>query len=238
VPPFTQAERAHIARKHCVKAYFWDPVGDPSACGPVTDRANELPQHELYLDLARAAAAHPLAYAEHRLEHWNSTERWLVPPGLIDAGPPDEAEPNDEGLETPPSPLVPVWQAAAAFEAATPLGWPVVWTAVGLLLLPFACRRRGEPAGALALALLVSALILEASFLVISISSDLRYHLWPMTAAALALILLGDRLKLSRTAFIAGGVLLALIVAGGLITRNTLPPAPDSYEAMLHASTG
>jgi hypothetical protein len=32
--------------------------------------------------------------------------------------------------------------------------------------------------------------------------------------------------------------LLALVVAGGLITRATLPHAPDSYQAMLHAPSG
>src|SRR5581483_6335560 len=30
---FTAAERAEIAHRHCVKSYFWDPLGDPSACG-------------------------------------------------------------------------------------------------------------------------------------------------------------------------------------------------------------
>jgi hypothetical protein len=235
VPPFTQAERVQIARRHCVKAYFWDPVGDPSACGPVTDRANDLPQRDLYLDLARAAAAHPLAYAEHRLEHWNSTERWLVPPSLPDAGPPDEAEPNDEGLETPPSPLVPIWQAAAAFEAATPLGWPIAWTTLALLLLPAAWRRRSDSTGNLAVALLLSALTLEASFLVISIASDLRYHLWPMTAVPLALILLSDRLLMSRREQLISAAALALVIGGGVVARSTFPPAPDTYQGMLHS---
>ena len=235
VVPFTQADRVEFLRKHCVKSFFWDPVGDPSACGPMTDDASELPQHELYLDLARAAAAHPLAYAAHRLKHWNSTERWLVPPGLIAAEPPDEAEENDEGLKTPASPFVPLWQSAGAVEAGTPLGWPIVWTTIALLLLPSAWRRRAEPAGGLALALIVSALTLEASFFVISIASDLRYHLWPMTAAALALILLSDALPLSRRAWTASAAVLAFVTAGGLITRSTLPAAPDSYQAMLHA---
>ena len=88
-----------------MKAFFWDPLGDPSACGPITDRFGEAPEQDLYIGLARAAAAHPIAYAEHRAMHWNSTERWLVPPDLTDAGPPDEAEPNDLGLQSPRSPV-------------------------------------------------------------------------------------------------------------------------------------
>ena len=237
VAPFTPAERAQLLAKHCSKAFFWDSLRDPSACGPVTDRMIALSDRELYLDLARAAGAHPLAYTEHRLLHWNSTERWLVPPGLIAAEPPDEAEPNDEGLKTPPSSFVPGWQSAAAFEVSTPIGWPILWTAVALLLLPVAWRRREQAAGGLALALVFSALTLEASFLVISISSDLRYHLWSMAASALALILLSVDLRLRRFEWFATAVLV-VIAAGGILTRSTLPEAPGSYQGMIHASTG
>lgn len=235
VAPFTQGQRAELARKHCVKSFFWDPVGDPSACGPVTDEAMDLPQSELYSDLARAAAAHPLAYAEHRLKHWNSTERWLVPPGLPDAAPPDEAEQNDIGLRMPGGSFVQHWQHAGGVEARTPLGWPIVWTTLALLLLRAAWRRRDQSQGNLALALLVSALTLEASFLVISIASDLRYHLWPMTAVPLALILLSRDLRLGRTERVAGTLVLALIVAGGILARSMLPAAPGTYQGMLHA---
>ena len=236
--PFTPAERAVIARRHCVKAYFWDPLGDPTTCGPVVQRVNEEPQDRLYLELARAALSHPLAYAEHRLRHWNSTERWLVPPNLQEAAPPDEAEPNDLGLAAPRSPLMPAWQSAAATEAATPLGWPIVWAMLSLCLLPAARRRWDEPAGSLALSLIASALTLEASFFVISIASDLRYHLWPMVAAALALILLADRLKLRRWEWVGATVALALVLAGGAWTRATLPAAPDTYQGMLRAASG
>jgi len=236
--PFTPDERAQIARRHCVKAYFWDPLGEPTACEPITERLDDQSERTLYLDLARAAATHPLAYAEHRLRHWNSTERWLIQPNLPEAAPPDEAEDNDLGLRTPSNPLMPAWQSVAAAEAGTPLGWPIVWTVIGLLFVPAAWRRRIEPAGSLALALLASALTLEASFLVISIASDLRYHLWSMAASALALILLADDLRLGRTERIAGAAALALVIAGGLVTRATLPPAPDSYEAMIAAPSG
>jgi hypothetical protein len=238
VPPFTAGERRQLVEKNCVKAFFWDPIGEPSACGALTERADALPESQLYLDLAEAVIAHPLAYAEHRLAHWNSTERWLVQPGLIDAKPPDEAEPNDVGLATPSSPMVQDWQARAALQAASPLGWPIVWTAIAAMLLPAAWRRRFEPVGGLALALTVSALTLETSFLVISIASDLRYHLWSMTASALALILLSDDLRLKRSELIAACALLVLIAAGGVATRSTLAMAPDSYQAMLHAPSG
>ena len=238
VPPFSLNERAQIIARHCSKSFFWDPVADPGTCGPVTARANALGQSELYFDLARAAASHPLVYISHRLAHWNSTERWMIPPGRIGAGPPPEAEPNDEGLATPSSGIVPVWQDIAAFEAGTPLGWPIVWTAISLLLLPVAWSRRNEPEGSLALALLVSSAALETSFLVISIASDLRYHLWSMAASALALILLSSELRFWRRSGLAAGFFLLLIIAVGVGTRLTLPQSPGSYEAMLHAPSG
>jgi hypothetical protein len=236
--PFTPAEVQDIAARHCVKAFFWDPLGDPTGCSDATEGAMKAPAGQLYLKLAREAALHPLAYARHRLRHWNSTERWLVQPGLPDAAPPIEDEPNDLGLGTPSSPIAEGWQNAAAAEATTPLGWPILWTAVALTLLPVAWRRRGDPAGSLALSLLVSALALEASFFAISIASDLRYHLWPMTASALALVLLFADLRLKRSEWIAAGSALTFVIAGGLYARASLARAPDSYEGMIHAPSG
>ncbi len=236
--PFTAAERAQIAARHCVKHFFWDPLGDPGACGPVTERLNGQSEGAIFVDLARAVAAHPLTYAAVRLRHWNSTERWIVPPGLIDGGPPDEAEPNNVGLATPPGPFVPRWQAAAGVEAATPLGWPISWTIIALLLLPVAWRRRSDPTGSFAMALLVSALALEASFLVVSIASDLRYHLWPMAASALALILLSHDLRLTRRAWAARVLLVGLVIGAGTLSRASLPRAPDTYHGMIHAASG
>ncbi|HVI05968.1 MAG TPA: hypothetical protein VM711_07745, partial [Sphingomicrobium sp.] len=88
--PFTRAERDQISKLHCVKDYFWDPLGDPTACGPITERVRAEPETQLYAELAHALIAHPLAYAAHRIRHWNSTERWLVASGLPDMAPPDE----------------------------------------------------------------------------------------------------------------------------------------------------
>jgi hypothetical protein len=236
--PFTPSEIAEIRARHCVKAFFWDPLGDPTGCTSATERLMQEPASWLYVQLARAAVAHPIAYARHRIAHWDSTERWLVAPGLPDAAPPVEAEPNDLGLETPQSPIAGTWQDIAAAEAATPLGWPIFWTIVAAVLLPAAWRRRNDPSGSLALALVASALALEISFFAISIASDLRYHLWPMAASALALILLSDNPRLQHREWLGAGLVVALVIGGGIVARATLPPAPDSYQAMIHAASG
>ena len=235
---FTPAEVQQIAGRHCVKAFFWDPLGDPSGCAAATKRVTRMPASQLYFHLAREAALHPIAYLQHRLRHWNSTERWLVASGFPDAAPPVEAEPNDLGLAAPSNPIAGEWQDAAAAVAIAPLGWPIVWTVLSLALLPGTWRRRRDGPGSLALALLVSALALEASFLAISIASDLRYHLWPITASALALVLLSADLRLKRREWIAAGAALTFVIAGGLYTRTTLPPAPDTYEGMINAASG
>lgn len=235
---FLPAERRQLRERHCVKSFFWDPLGDPAGCSEVTDRFMDEPVERLYVDLAKAAAAHPLAYLEHRFAHWNSTERWLVPPGLPDMEPPIEAEPNQLGLGTPQSRLASSWHDAAAIETNTPAAWPIVWTVIAVLLMPIAWRRRSDPVGGLALALLVSAVTLEASFLAISIASDVRYHLWSMTASALGLILLADRLEMKRRAAILPVATLALVIAAGLATRASLPRAPDTYQGMIHSASG
>lgn len=228
-----------IIRRHCAKAFFWDPLGDEEGCSAAAVRLEEQGAAFLFRRLGAAIVAHPLAYARQRLAHWNSTERWLVASGLPSAAPSDESEPNDLGLASPS-----VAHGAAAIqrlaerEAETPLGWPVLWTFLALVSASVAFERREEPAGRLAFALATSAVCLEASFMLISIASDLRYHLWPMTASALALILLVDGSAVRRLPLLVAGGLLAAIIAAGAYARATLPPAPATYREMILAPTG
>jgi hypothetical protein len=224
------AQAEGLRRGHCVKGYFWDPLGD-GPCAEAEAPLAGLSVGQLYATLAGAIVRHPIAYTEHRLSHLNSTERWLVPAGWLGAWPPTEAEPNTIGLGNPGT--VAAWlNQATAPLAETPLAWPIAWLAVAISALVVALRRPASPRRDLALALLVSALALEASFAVISIASDLRYHLWPMMATALAVVLLADA-RPSRRALRIGGAALGLIIAGGIASRAILPHAPDSYRAML-----
>lgn len=232
---FTPAERAMIVARRCSKPFFWDPLGDEAACGGVVGRLHEEPAGALYRRLAAAAFAHPLAYAAQRTAHWNSTERWLVSPGLIGAAPPAVSEPNNAGLISPPSSLAAAWQRLAAVEGGTPLGWPILWTVLALMAATLAWPRRKQPVGNLALALAFSALGMEASFLVVSIASDLRYHLWSMTASALALLLLLDGTRPPRRVLLLFGTIALSVIVTGLVARATLPLAPASYRAMIEA---
>jgi hypothetical protein len=236
--PFTPAELATIRARNCVKSFFWDPLGDETACGGAVARLRNEQPGALYGLWARAIIGHPWAYARHRLAHWNSTERWLVPAGRIGAEPPTNSEPNDLGLAGPASSNAAALQSAGGVEAGTPLGWPMPWTILAVVAAAVAWARRNEPAAGLALALAASAIGLEASFLVVSIASDLRYHLWSMAASALAWILLAGTVRPSRwrAALLVAG--LGAIIAAGLHSRATAARAPGTYRAMIESGSG
>jgi hypothetical protein len=220
-----------LRRGRCVKTYFWDTLGD-SPCADAVEHLASLPVGAMYLRLADAAARHPLAYAEHRLAHFNMTQRWLVGQGLMDNWPPSQSQPNKLGLGDP-GPLASWWIVTTSALADTPLGWPIVWLMLATAALIEALRRAASPLRDLALALVISALALEASFLSISIAADLRYHLWPMIAAALGVTLLVAEARPAWRMLVASIVALALVIASGIAARVILPHAPSGYVEML-----
>lgn len=229
-PPLARDAPARLAAAQCVTPFFWDPLGAQPECIDAVAPLAALPPAQLYARWAVAVAHHPLAYAAHRLRHWNMTERWIVPAHLIGAAPPPLSEGNAIGLGDPGA-AARRWQAVAALIAETPIGWPIAWLTLAVTLLA-ATWRRCDPAAAVAHALLVSAITLEASFLVVSIASDLRYHLWPMLATALAAVLL---VPLRRPRAILALPLIA-VVAMALVARIILPVPPATYAAMLTAA--
>lgn len=228
----TPHEARTVVALRCVKPFFWDPLGTPDRCGPTLERLHGLTAGPLYRLLGEAIVRHPLAYATHRLRHLNSTERWIVPAGWPSAAPPMATEANPLGLRSP-GPAAARWQASARIMAETPLGWPIVWLALAIGASIVALRREAAPLRDFALALLGSAIALEASFAVLSIASDLRYHLWPMVATALATIVLAAEARWSPRAIGATGLALAAVIIPGTIARLALPAPATSYAEML-----
>ena len=227
----TREEAATVIARRCATPFFWDPLGDDAHCGTTMARLRALPTATLYVTLASAALHHPIAYAGHRLAHLNSTDRWLVPFHWPSAAPPAASEPNTLGLGGPGT-AARTWEALTAVIVETPLGWPIVWIVVAITALVASLSRPRNPVRDFATALLVSALALEASFAVLSIASDLRYHLWPMIATAVATVLLADRLP-PRKIVVAGASALFLVVVGGVAARVLLPQPPQTYAGML-----
>ncbi|WP_242185916.1 hypothetical protein [Sphingomonas sp. CARO-RG-8B-R24-01] len=228
----TPSEIRTIAARHCVKPYFWDPLGEPDRCGPQVEGLHAYSPGTLYQMLAGAVLRAPGAYLQHRLGHWNSTERWLVGAGAPGALPPVRSQPNDLGL-TSPGAAATVWQTIEGWTVDTPLGWPIAFLCCALIGLTVALRRHVGAIRDFALALLVSAVLLETSFLVLSIASDLRYHLWSMVATTVAIVLLVAERALTRRELMVGGVALALVICSGTAARLVLPRAPATYAAQL-----
>ena len=232
-------ESAAIVTRHCASPFFWDPLGDEAHCGASLVRLQTVSAGSLYATLAVAIAHHPVAYAGHRLAHLNSTERWLVPRGWPNAAPPAQSEPNTLELKAPGR-LAGWWQALAGWLAESPAGWPIPWIVVAITACASGAGRTesgaGDPARKLGLALLASALALEASFAVLSIASDLRYHLWPMLATALGVVLLGGVTAAGHRARPfrwVGGVAMLVVIGGGVTARAMLPRSPQTYAGML-----
>lgn len=221
LPPATLAA---MRAKGCVRPYFWDPLGEPRRCEALVAPLHATPPATLYVRLATMILRHPIAYAGHRLAHLNSTERLWVPYRWPGAAPPVASEPNQLGFANPGKAAA-GWQRFAALLLETPLGWPIVWVVAALAGLRCAWRRRDD---ALARALFTSALAIEASFAVISIASDLRYHLWTLAATLIGWVLLGPR-RWPRALVL---LLVAVIVIGG-VARLLLPLSPQTYTGML-----
>lgn len=225
----TPAAVEHIRARGCAKPFFWDPLSDSGPCGVDAAPLARMPVGKLNLLWVRAILAHPIAYAEHRLTHLNSTGRWLVPYRWPGAPPSIASERNDVGLGSP-GPVARGWQRFAGLVAETPLGWPFAWAALALAGLVALGRSSGREAE-VARALFVSALAGEASFAAISIASDLRYHLWMMIAAAIGLVIgwpAFDRRRLR-----IGLALVVALCVPAIIARIALPLPPQSYAGML-----
>ena len=217
---------AMAEKKGCYTPFFWNPYGEDSQCGYVGDAVifDHLDDRRMMTEWTSLVVAHPLAYASHRIAHFNSNLRFWVGPNEPDADPPADSEPNNDWLGGRANPGGQGLVAAAHLMAISPLGWPVCWLVVAAGLVS-ASAGQTDPQARLGRALALSALCMSVSFAFVSIASDLRYHLWSMVAAALALILLLDTRALDRRrGFIAGGVLVAVIALGTVARLGVASP--------------
>ena len=135
-----------------------------------------------YLFWLKAVIAHPVAYARHRLTHFDGAVR-LLSPVTHERAVQVESPPNEWGYTLHPGALVRVLDGAAVWSNATPLGWPAVWIAVALGLLLLA---REWPLRRVIVPLAASAACYGLGYGVFGVASELRYHLWTIIAAVLA----------------------------------------------------
>ncbi|WP_267380941.1 MULTISPECIES: hypothetical protein [unclassified Sphingomonas] len=182
-----------IAVNHrCYSAVKWDPysnwVDPPCPLGFEPFRAWAARTHASPTRLwAGAILAHPLAYALHRLHHFNINTRFLVH-DPVERAVQVQSAPNDWHYTVHPGPLLSAIDAAATASAGTPLGWPIAGIALALGVLIAAPRLASRP---LIVPIALSSLFYGLGYGVFSVAAELRYHLWTMLAALIAAAIAG-----------------------------------------------
>jgi hypothetical protein len=226
MPGLSPADWARAEQRRCATPFYWDPFADPARCGPSGDAlaSDADGPSPLFRNWIAAIIAHPLAYAEHRAAHLNATLRIATPPDERSATAPFATPANLYDIGAKATPASRALSRFAAGAAETPIGVPAVWLVAALAMGWVLRATPRQPARDLGLSLVASALLMTASFAVVSIASDLRYHLWPIFATALAAALLGAcrRVPRGRLAIAAG--LVAAACAASILLRAGAPP--------------
>lgn len=227
LPPTTWRK---LEAQRCFSSILWDIFSIGKRCDFIQDGLTGRPRQEIFSAWTRAIRQHPGAYLSHRLAHWNATMRWFVPWHFPQAVPQAQSLPNKFGLGSPEH-QVAGYDRFAGWLANSPLGAPILALAVALAVLALA-RPTQSAAHGIAVPLALSATAMELSFLVVSIASDWRYHLWSMLAAWLsAILLVTEPLPRRRVRIALAG--LALIAFTALAARMMLPQIGDDYQALI-----
>jgi hypothetical protein len=215
-----------LAAAGCYSSAEWDPLSEPGPCtvAPGIDAQPETPP--LYGLWLRTILRHPLAYAGHRLAHFDNTMRLFIPANLPRAVAPIDSEPNRLGLGTRPGHAKSLAWAAGLAWGALPLAWPALWLALALVGLWAARTAPLGPERRLASALLLSSACGGVSYALVSVAPDLRYHLWTMLASGLGLAVLSASGGLARRHILALVGAAATVAAVGLAGRFLLVPLP------------
>ncbi|WP_149538176.1 hypothetical protein [Siccirubricoccus phaeus] len=178
---------------------------------------------------ARAVLDAPAAYIGHRLAHLNQNIRWLMPSGRADVTFLADV-PNDLGLAFRPNQASYAVRAAGFLQAATPLGWPAFWLGLAMSWLLLARRLPASPARGAVVAICASVLLYGAGIAVVSVASDLRYHVWTMLGVGVATAVGTAELRHLRAMTLRGWVLalspVGVVVAAGMAWRVLNLPAP------------
>lgn len=206
----------------CYSPFWWDSFSAWGPCGKFVSRPD--PDRATYSEgLAgewlRMIASHPLAWAGHRLRHFNSELFFLVPLKHMRLAP--EYRGDLPGF-TPYEHFTP-GQVRMDLVRKNPATWPVTWLAWGAALLLFLATAAPSPGVLVARPLLVSALAYSGAYLLVGVATDFRYHYWSMLAAVLATLVTlpelvaGWRLRSPR--LVGGLALVGVVVALGLLAR-------------------
>jgi len=163
---------------------------------------------------------HPLAYAQHRLTHFNLSTAFLVPSGPAFTAW-SQSVPNPWGYTIGSNAIVRTLTAFADAGAKTPVGWPIFWISVALAALVRAALMR---APTVVIALASSSFLYGLSYLLLGVAVGMRYYFWTMAGAAVAAVLVvgeknSGRTPSSRAATVIPAVIVALPTTLAILGR-------------------
>ncbi|WP_336959536.1 hypothetical protein [Sphingobium aquiterrae] len=175
---------------HCYTPVKWDSyswwVDQPCPIGFELVRQTFKAHHRSpFMAWLGAILTHPLAYAEHRLHHFNINSRFLIH-DEVERPVQDQSAPNPWGYRVPPNGARAMIDSAALAMAHTPLGWPILWLAAALGVLAIA---RSLPSRGVLVPLTLSVLFYGFGYLWMSVAAEMRYHLWTIVGTAIALLI-------------------------------------------------
>jgi hypothetical protein len=212
-----------LAAAGCYSPLEWDAFSEPGPCTIGAGLAAQPETPPLYGIWRQTIARHPVAYAAHRLAHFNLTMRFLAGPDEPRAVAPVDSEPNRLGLGANPSAAQRAWQDVGLLWAATPLAWPILWLALAAVGLWASLSAPQTPERRLAQALLLSAVCGGLSYALVSVAPDLRYHLWTILASGLGLVLLAWTGGIARRHLAVAGAVAGAVIVAGTAARLLLP---------------
>ena len=206
----------------CYTPYWWDSLSSWGPCSANVNRsAGELvtaPQG-LMRQWASTILQHPVAYAAHRLKHFNSSLLFAVPLKHIRL----ILEYRTDNPARAPLEVITAKDVRLDLLRKNPLIWPVTWLVWGTFVLAFISRQNSVPTVQLAKVLIVSALGYSCAYLVIGVATDMRYHYWSIMAIFIATVLVLPMLAQgirNRSVLLLGAIgTTALVVSIGVATR-------------------
>jgi hypothetical protein len=173
--------------------FFWNRLavsGDLQEVEKLTPMAamEARPNPDLPKHWVASIIAHPLAYAKHRLVHFNSEIYFLAQlrHGDVIAIP---GVPMGEEVSDPPALSI---LRELPYMLYDVLKTPAFWLAIGtclLVLLAWASSLRRSAGREAALALVISGLLYTYAYLIVGVATDLRYQFWSMVATFAALVI-------------------------------------------------
>lgn len=158
----------------------------------------------------RAVIKHPLAYAAHRLSHFNASTWFLVgeSPRFTAWS---QSVPNPWGYQVQSNAVLDGTTRIANDVATTPFGWPIFWISLGAAALFVSIRTALSPA---TIAIAASAALYGAGYLPFGVATGMRYHFWTITGAAIAAVIVGGELSARNERLSRRDMLVALSIIG------------------------